>query len=283
MKKTIPNPVLSIYNYSDYRRYLFDLTKALKAQKSHFNHSNIAKWLGLKSPGYLKMIIDGKRNLTDDLMQKLCEVLQIENKERRYFTALVLYNQEDNPDRKLQRFHELTALTPNRGQYEIKKNQYQYFANPHYPCVRELVTLKDFKEDYDWIAKRCQPSINVSEAKDAVEKLLELGLLARDANGKLVQTESFVRTEDYDTQIVETYQMHDAMLSLAREALIKVAQAERHYYAMTLSLPKDKAKEVIDKFYEFRDQIVRIINESPNGNNDEVYQINFQFFPRTKA
>jgi len=282
MKKTKDKSIISVFDYSDYRRFIADLTQSLKAQKSSFNQSYITKKLGLKAPGYLKMIIDGKRNLTQDLLFQFCDLLKIEGRERRYFEALVAYNQETQPDRKKLCFDDLAAIAPKKGQYEIKKNQYQYLSKPYYPCVRELVTLKDFKEDYEWMAKRCLPPISISEAKEAVATLLNLGLLERDANGKLVQPELFVRTEDYDTQIVEAYQTHDAMLSLAREALLSVPQAERQYYTMTLSLPEDKAQEVVEKFYKFRDEIVAILNQTENGKNDEVFQMNFQFFPRTK-
>lgn len=282
VKKDQTPETLSIFDYTDYRHFLADLTKLLKAEKSSFNHSYITKKLDLKAPGYLKMIIDGKRNLSQDLLYPLCEILKIEGRARRYFAALVAYNQESHPDRKKQHFDDLAALTPNRGQYEIKKNQYQYLSKPYYPCVRELVTLKDFSEDYEWMAKRCFPAITAAEAKEAVATLLNLGLLARDASGKLVQTETFVRTEDYDTKIVEAYQTHDAVLSLAREALLNVPQSDRQYYTMTLSLPADKAKEIVDRFYEFRDEVVSILNRVEPGECDEVYQMNFQFFPRTK-
>jgi uncharacterized protein (TIGR02147 family) len=273
----------NIYDYVDYRSFLNDLTKELKQKRAHFNHSNIAKWAGLKSPGYLKMIIDGKRNLTADMMARFCEVLHIDGRERRYFEALVLYNQEENPDRKKRNFEELSVLAPRVEHYEIKKAQHKYFTKAYYPCVREIVTLKDFKEDYDWIAKRCLPPIKVSEAKDAISTLLELGLLARDKKGHLVQTDSFVRTEDFDTQAVEAYHAHDEILTLSREALIHVPQADRNFYAMTLSLPQEKFKEIIEKFYHFRDEIVGIIDQTKAGQNDEVYQVNFQFFPRTKT
>lgn len=273
---------LSVFQYTDFRKFLGDVTSELKKDKKYFNHSYIAKRAGLKSPGYIKMIVDGNRNLTTDMFDKFCEVLEITGKEKSYFEVLVAYNQESNPDRKKSLFEDLMHLRPRAQRTELSEQHRKYFTKPYYACVREIVTLKEFKEDPDWIAKRCYPPIKVSEAKEALETLLEIGFLKRDSKNHLVQTESYIQTRDHDNQILETHHAHDEILSLTREALIQIKQEDRHFYALTLALPQEKFKEVVDQFYKFRDTLVSIIESTTPGENDEVFQANFQFFPRTK-
>ena len=141
--------------------------------------------------------------------------------------------------------------------------------------------LKDFKEDTKWIAARCFPKISPSEAKEALETLLKLGLLKRDSNGKLIQSEEFIQTEDIQTQVAEAYHYHEAVIDKARHALAALPQDERNYYALSLPLPKKMYQEIIKDFYEFRDKIVDKIHKCEED-FDDVYQINFQLFPLTK-
>lgn len=269
-----------IYAYFDFRKYLKDLTIFLKTEKK-FNLRNFARQAGIKAPSYLKMVIDGRRNLTGKTVNKFCEALNISDRPKIYFEKLVLYNQTKNPDLKKGYFEDLTALRPRSSHYILKKQHNRYFSQPHYVTIREMVALKDFRENYKWIAKRCLPPISPSEAREAIKTLLELDLIKRDDKGRLVQTEGFIKTEDKNTEIVETYHFHEAMLDKARHALGILKQNERNYYALTLPLTSKMYEEIIDDFYRFRDQIVEKVN-SEDENPDEVYQINFQLFPATK-
>ncbi len=269
-----------IYGYYRYRRYLKDLTVWLKAEKK-FNLRDFARRAGIKAPGYLKMVIDGKRNLTEDMVQKFCQALDITGRQKIYFEKLVAYEQTKNPDLKRAYYEDLASLRPRSPSYQLGKQQSLYFSQPHYVVIREMVALKDFKEDYKWIAKRCFPSIKPSEAKEAIETLLELGLLKRDGKGKLVQVEDFVRTQDKNTEVVEAYHFHEAVLDRARYALGMLDQKERSYYALTLPLTEELYDEIISEFYAFRDQVIEKIEKNKKG-LDDVYQMNFQLFPVTK-
>lgn len=270
----------ALFKYLDYRQYLAELTSALKQEKK-FNLRRFAREAGIKAPGYLKMVTSGKRNITLETAQKFCRALNIKGREKVYFEKLVLYNQTTDPDLKKEYFDELVALRPRSAHFVVEKKQNRYFSRPYYVVIRELVSLKDFKEDYKWIAKRCQPRISPAEAKEAIEALLKLGLLARDSSGRLKQTKNFIQTEDRDTQVAEAYHFHEAVLNMARHSLAELKQEERNYYALTLPLPKKMFGEIIDEFYEFRDRILNRAQENKEK-PEEVYQINFQLFPVTK-
>jgi uncharacterized protein (TIGR02147 family) len=269
-----------IYSYRNYRKFLSERTAQLKAEK-RFNLRAFAKRAGIKAPGYLKMVVDGRRNLTVETAEKFCRALEITGREKEYFEKLVLYNQTRDPDLKKTYYDELSRLRPRTQHYVAEQQHSQYFSRPHYVFIREMVVLKDFREDYKWIAKRCSPPIRPTEAKEAVEALLNLGLLKRNAQGNLEQTEDFVRTEDIQTQIAEAYHYHEAMIDLARHALARLPQKERNYYALTMPMPKEMFDEVVDEFYAFRDRVLEKISNAGKP-HDDVYQINFQLFPVTR-
>ncbi len=271
---------IDVFAYLDYRIFLSDITRELKAN-TKFNLRAFAASAGIKAPGYLKMVIDGRRNITDEMATKFCHALGIHDREQVFFETLVRYNQTSDPDLKKKYFDEIIKLKPRSREFMNQKRENRYYSCPYYVSVREMVALGDFKEDYKWIAKRCFPQISPAQAREAVTTLLELGLLKRDDAGKLVQTESFVHTQDKNTQIAETYHFHESVLDKARHALGSLPQNERNYYALTLPLPQSMFNEIIDEFYAFRDKIVNKLN-AHQGTLDEVYQINFQLFPATR-
>lgn len=269
-----------IFDYLDYRSFLKDLTHSLK-QSKQFNLRDFAKKADIKAPGYLKMVIDGRRKLSVTTALKFCIALNITGRAKDYFIMLVQYNQTTNPDLKKEFFDKLVSLKPKSAHYQLQKHHNRYFSALYHVIIREMVALKDFKEDHKWIAARCCPPITPAQAKEAIEILLELGMLQRDKNGKLTQTESFVHTEDLQTQMAEAYHFHEAVIDRARHALGQLSQKERNYYALSLPLPKKMYEEIIHDFYEFRDKIISKVSQMQKD-YDEVYQLNFQLFPLTK-
>lgn len=268
-----------IYSYLDYRRFLKDLVASLKIQQPEFTMRTFAEKAGFGSPSYLKMVIDGKRQLTDNSMDRFCAALLISGREKKYFTTLIKYSQEINPDKKSTLFDDLTQLRPRKTLTPIVKNKIKYLTHHHYACIREMALLKDFQENAKWIASRCLPRISPQEARDAIRTLLDLGFLKRDQTGRLSQSEPVVGTQA-QTEFVEAFNFHDAVLSKARQCLSQSKQEERHFEALTIP--------VTPQIYErLRDKIQKLIEESLDEVNNlksdfnNVYQLNVQLFPVT--
>ena len=278
--KTKTGQATDIFNYVDYRLFLKDLITELKT-KHQYKVKTFADRAGIKTPGYMRMIIDGKRNLTTKVAHKFCLALNIVGREKNYFEKLVLYNQAHDPDLKKEYFNDLLSLKPRSEQYATNKLQSRYFSRPYYACIQEMVSLKDFCEDPEWIATRCQPPLKVSQVKEALETLVELGLLNRNPQGKLQQTQKLIQTDGQNTQINETYHYHEALIDRARRALGEVDQEQRNYFALTLPVTPQLFSKIVQEAYEFRDRIIRMVQEDFKD-SEEVYQMNFQLFPMTK-
>lgn len=269
-----------IYSYLNYREFLKDQVETQR-QAGSFRVRDFAKRAGIKSPGYLKMVIEGRRNLGAQTTPKFARGFALEGDEANYFAAMVAYTQSTDPDIKSQYFEQLMRMRPRSADLSMDQRFKRYMSRPHYVCIREMVVLHDFREDHKWIAARCFPSISPSEAKDAISTLLEIGLLNRRADGTLEQTDGFVRTEDRNTQAIEAYHYHEAMLNKARHALTQLPQRERNYYALTIPMPKELFPEIIEEFYALRDRVIAKV-EAAGEHYDEVYHCNFQLFPATK-
>ena len=82
-------PVLNIFSYSDYRHFLADYYKTKKASSAKFSYRYFAMKAGFSSASYLKLVIDGKRNLTECSQEKFVNAIGLNEKESEYFNALV--------------------------------------------------------------------------------------------------------------------------------------------------------------------------------------------------
>ncbi len=74
-----------IFEYSSYRDYLRDLYSYLKASRPYFSYRYFAAKAGFNSPNFLKLVIDGKRNLSSDSVKRFATALKLERDELAFF------------------------------------------------------------------------------------------------------------------------------------------------------------------------------------------------------
>ena len=91
-------PFLS--TYSDYRLYLkdyYEFKRATEGVVRPYSYSNFSAAADIKSPNYLKLIIEGKRNLSERMMDKFAKALRLTRQESEEFRRLVRYSQATDP------------------------------------------------------------------------------------------------------------------------------------------------------------------------------------------
>lgn len=77
-----------IIEYTDYRRYIADYYADRKARKS-FTWRDFAKSAGFSSPVYLKLVAEGKYNLSEAAVERVAEAMGLRDWEVDYFKVLV--------------------------------------------------------------------------------------------------------------------------------------------------------------------------------------------------
>ncbi|MCB1214760.1 MAG: TIGR02147 family protein, partial [Deltaproteobacteria bacterium] len=83
-----------IYHYLSYREFLKDLVAYEKNRtNSKFSYRNFSRLAGLKSISYLKLVLDGERNLSADTMHGFAKAFKIKGEEREFFELLVNFDQ----------------------------------------------------------------------------------------------------------------------------------------------------------------------------------------------
>jgi uncharacterized protein (TIGR02147 family) len=268
----------NIFKYDNYRKYLTHWFDWMKKKDPTFSHRQFCKQTGFKSANHLLLIMQGKRNISLKTLDKFIEVLELNDRETKFFESLIRFNHSKNMAGKARYLKELSLFWRKKAKH-LKKEQYQYLSNWYYAAIRELVCLADFKEDENWIAKKLHNLITPAQAKKAIDTLLVLNLLTRTEEGKLIQNESFLTTGE-ETNAVGAYLYHEQMTQLAINTLKNISWERRNFSGLTFTIrPKDYA-DLVMKLNEFRKDICSFLeNRSEKSSDQELYQFNFPLFP----
>lgn len=272
-----------VYQFVNYRLFIQRFFDYKKNVNPHYSASLFARKAGFgeNSRGYLKLVIDGKRNLTAHTIRAFSEAMELQGSESVYFENLVYFNQaEKERDRRyyFDRMHSACKGIHSEP-LVLLKSQFSIAGQWFVLAVREIVNLKDFQEDAVWICKKLRNKITKDQAMQSIQDLLRAGMLKRNAQGRLVQSspEFQIKPDGFNEYL---HQYHLQMMDRARESLENDPYAERNASGVILSIPRSRLPELIDQINEFRKKICDQMiggQDSP----DSVVHLNFQVFQLT--
>jgi uncharacterized protein (TIGR02147 family) len=261
------SPIPSIFQYLDYRLFIKDFSGVKKRTNRHFSHRGLARRAGFNSPSLFIMILNGKRNMTSN------------SHEQKYFETLVSFNQADNIETKKFYYEQLLPIYKEEHGKKLKVDQYEYMSNWYGPVIREMIALPQFRENGKWISRRLKNLITPAEAKKTIQILLDLGLVMRSESGRLQLVDHTVTTSSV-VRDLGAFQFHRQMLGLASRALTQDASQKREISGLTTSLSKKQFSKLKQYIQEFQNKVICEFGE-PDGEQDQVYQFNFQLFQIT--
>jgi uncharacterized protein (TIGR02147 family) len=267
------------FAYLEYRTFLRDLFEQKKALKAGFSHRAFSRRAGLKSTNYLHLVISGQRNLTGGAARQFAKGFGLSKEEADYFCELVLFNQATTAEERGRAYERLGRFSKFRSAHQLAAAQSEYHALWYLPAIRELAASAAFSDDPKWIGKALIPPISAAEAKRGVARLEELGLLVRDAKGRLRQATEVVTTGSgpLGHQVVA---YHRAMMERASESIDRVPRDEREISSLTLCVSQEVLFRLKERIREFRKELLAIAELE--GKPERVVQLNFQLFPLSR-
>jgi uncharacterized protein (TIGR02147 family) len=274
---------VSIYTYTDYRRYLKDFYAWKKERFPGFSYRAFSRKAEVAAPNFLPWLIQGARNLAPATIPRVCKALGISAQEREYFHHLVLFNQARTINEKTVHFLALARLRKPFKVPLVTEIQFEHYRHWYNEAIRELLRFYPFvpteKYAFRKLARMLAPEIDETMARRAVKLLLRLGLIAKTGDGSLRQTDAFITTgDDVAGFLVKTF--HHAMITLANESLDRFPKERRDISSLTVSISDACGDLIKQEIRLFRKRILEMVrmDKDPNA----VYQINFQFFPLTR-
>jgi uncharacterized protein (TIGR02147 family) len=269
----------NVYSYSDYRSYLSDHYAYAKENEYGFSFRVFSKRANVSSSNYLRLVIDGKRNLSPTMATQFGTACGLSGSALDFFCELVAYGQAPTTRERHRHYERLTRFRPFRAIRKLDAAQAAYHGSWYIPAIRELVRRADFVEDPKWIAAQLLPPISSKDATHALKVLLGLQLLRRDEQGRLVQTDALVSTGPGPLgHHIFTY--HHAMLEHAATALDQLPREERNISSITVCVSQEKMLELERRVRNFRRDLLQLaeLDNEPQ----RVVQVNLQLFPLSK-
>jgi uncharacterized protein (TIGR02147 family) len=272
--------VPDIFEFTNFRQWLAAYYEAAKVHQPSFSYRWFARRAGFTSPNFLKLVIDGQRNIGADSVEKFVEALRLSEAEGLFFADLVFFAQAETADEKNAAWERIAASRRFRKARRIDSAYFEYLSHWYYPAIREMAARPDFVEDPVWIATELLPAIRPAEAKRALALLLELGFLVRDANGRLQRGDPSVTT-GHEVRSLAIGNFHRQMLVRAADSIERVDRSERDISALTVCVARGRVAELKARIHAFRESLLHLCDEDTAP--DVVYQINFQLFPLTRT
>lgn len=269
-----------IYHYSDFKKYLKDYYAYQKERNPKtFSFRIFSNRVGAKSPNYLKLVMEGKREISNKMLGPFAKALGFEKKQRDFFQTLVLFNQAKDDEHKNYHFKNLIQFREYQKACPFEAQQYQYLSRWYYVTIREMIDLEEFSDDPKMIADSLIPKISEKQAIEALNLLEKLKLIQKNKHGIWEIIHPQMSTEQ-EVSESSTYFYHRQMIQKASEA-INLDAKERSIMGLTLSISNKDLSEVKNKIFEFM-QDLQSWSEKRSKNADRVFQFNTQFFPLTK-
>jgi len=282
---SVLSPVLS--DYMDYRLFLADFYRFKKDQTRNslrpYTYAIFSAAADIKSPNYLKMIIEGKRNLSMDMVSKFSRACGFNKAQSDEFKMLVIFNQEEDPaDRNMA----LKKLSEYRVERKLKEGELDRRVFEKVPnwigwIIYALCDQEGVSFEIPQLKKLLRGKASESEITQALDQLIMTGELNKDIEtGKISKGQSTDAPDEIPTALIRKLQMQ--LMYLGLESLYQDGANEREFGSLTLSLTEKEFEEIRFKLRQMRKSLHKensIARMESKG--ERVYQLNLQLFPVT--
>lgn len=262
-----------IYDYSDVIVYLTACFVHRKEQEPGFTTKAWSEEMGLKTPDSLIAILKGKKPLKLKYLDFLEKGLKLESSEKIYLQVLIQHARAEKPREKKAFELLLALLSPGRGMQVTQDTT--LFSDWMSVALLSLCHIETIDEDAAVRAFSDRAEAGVVRA--AIEKMLERGLLAKDAQGYLKRT-GIGLTSPNDGPNAGGKAYYKQVSELAKHAA-DIRAAEREFQCFSFAMNPDKLALAKELIRSFRNQLSALCD----GEATQVYQANLQLFPVTKA
>lgn len=263
-----------IFKHRDLVDFLQAAFEERRKRNPSYSLRSWAKLLGFNDAAALSLTLNRKRSPSKQVRDTLKKSLLASQDEREYFD--IIANATCAEDKQTKEFYERLAANfkPMREKVLLQLQQFQLVSCWYHFVILEMTRLSDFQENIDWIAEKLMNKVSKRDLRTALVRLIELGLLRRNAQGRLERHEIHQKVET-DVSNVALCQLHTQMIGLGLEALQEQDRTRRDITGFNTITNRDKIPEAKRMIERFRQQLMNYL-EDPTG--DTVYQVNVQMF-----
>jgi len=255
--KTSPNYYCNVLEQELVRR---------KAKNAKYSLRSFARDLGMDVAA-LSRVLSQKGSLTLVVGKKIARILKLSAVETKNFLESIA----DQRKFKSLKNEVVASKLEIEGIQGLEEDQFALISKLYHYAILELSKTDDFDSEPKTIAKAL--GITVIEAREAIDRLLRLGLLKKNGS-KLEKTSAYITTKNKSktSKALRNHQreiMQNALFRMENEPIEK-----RIVSGMTIPIDPEKlplARQLID---EFSQKMAEIMS---SGKRQSVYQLQISF------
>ena len=272
-----------IFAYQSFGGYLGDYLRAKKVQDPNFSLRRLSRAVKFRSPSLISMIANGHRVPRPDLVFALAREIGLDEKATAYAETLANLERARTASAKVKLEQRLRELAPIGGVADVDLDVFKLISQWHNIAILEFTESRYFQEDPEWLAARLGPTVTAGMARDALELLVRVKLLARGKDGRLVRTANqFKAAHGIPSAAVRAF--HKQMLLKAHQAIDKQKVREKSFIGTTLAVPTTKVALAESLLAGYMEDFRRRMTEGEaDGQPEELYHVAVQFFRLTTA
>ncbi|MGE0634258.1 MAG: TIGR02147 family protein [Pseudobdellovibrionaceae bacterium] len=272
---------MQIYDYENSSEYLKNVLKQKQVKNPKFSLRSWASLLGIKNPSTLSRALNDKVPIRFAMAKKFAETIPLNQEEQRYFELLLLVRDAKDETEKalfLTMLREAKAKNTNLDVMPLEV--FAMISDWYHLAIWEMTSLQGFKNEPEWIAQTLNNKVSANTVREALERLIRLGFLAKDDTGKLSKLKNdtlFIRNEVPSAAVRNA---HRQFISFAMDSIENQAAEERQLSASTISIRKSdyaKVKTTIEKMHR------ELLSYACESGGDDLYQICTQAFKLSKS
>lgn len=257
-----------------------------RKRTSAFTWREFSKLAGFSSSGYLKLVCDGKTRLRSAGAECVAKAMGLSGYHVEYFCFMVVFCDAKTNEEKQQAYNEMQRLAEDNKIRILGGDAYMYFSSWVNPALRELAPIMPGAKPLEMAQMLC-PYVPAAEVRQALDRLVVMGLLKENKNGDSVTYEQTNMGINPASNLDQKAALNVAMRSvqkqfskMAANSLDTFDSSERSLSGMTVGLDRDAYLRLEKEIVVFRKKLEDIVSEVKNY--DRVYRINLQMFPLTR-
>jgi uncharacterized protein (TIGR02147 family) len=229
------------------------------------------------SPSLLSDVMKGNKNLSAETAVQVAGALKFTHEETEYFTILVQIEGTKSADLKARLFERLRSLRPKAPVYDLSVEVFRTISEWYHLPILELTHVTSFELTAASAAKAL--GISTAEADAAIERLLRLELLEKNAAGKLKKSDSFLLTSSaVPSEALRRF--HGQMLKKAVESLAEQTPKEKFVGSETFAFDEKNLAKASKLLEECFSKIIDLAGSSRS--KSAVYHLGIQMFRLTQ-
>lgn len=270
-----------VFDYMEARAYLQDYYSYRKNSDEGFSYETWSVELKYSSRSYLRMVLIGKKKISDGFTSAFCQSQKFTKAESEYFEVLTRYSQSGTQSTR-QAFSQklFQILREHTGQSEVA-DYAEFVATPFLPRLLTMLSFQDIRPVPATFARLL--GVDLHQVTSALEKLKAMGLAETENAEGEIHWKSLKRRFKIPDQVG-----NQAMIGFHKQSLADASQAlseskeNRRFKSLILPLSSDELNQLYTLLDSFSSEQIARFN-SDNYQDRRLFQLNMNIHAVAEA